>query len=154
MKPIHGARRSAIECRSTSDAETTTNTITTSFRSSVGSSNVARPSKAKANTTNTGRLTVNRRIENLAASERFSKTQRQFTAIAQQVGQAERRITRVLSSALLGRRPAYLGRWAAQTKTNTDSRSKVCRVFDGQPAFDAATTSGRIQHPKVKVHNS
>ena len=75
----------------------TTNTITTSLRSSVGSSNVARPSKAKT-TTNTGRLRVNRHIESLSASERFSFTAKAIHAIAQQAGQRERRLARFLSS--------------------------------------------------------
>jgi hypothetical protein len=35
----------------------------------------------------------------------------------------------------------YGERWANQTKTKTDSRSKVSRVFDGPPPFDAGTTN-------------
>ncbi len=131
-KTIHGGRRSAIKRRSTSEAETTTNTITTSFRSSVGSSKVARPSKAKAIKTNTGRLTVNRRIESLSTSERFSFTAKTIHAIAQQVGQPERRSTRFLSSQVFWPPPGYLGRWPINR-----NQPQVHRAINGLSPFDA-----------------
>lgn len=59
-------------------------------------------------TTNASRLMVNRRIESLSASERFSFTAKTIHAIAQQVGQPERRAARFLSSEVFWPPPGYL----------------------------------------------